>query len=217
MTLWAHLIAVLKYYCLVFNVVEYVFKCYRNTCHGCYCCLNTENCCLNNNAKQPLSFCEDSRILFCNALICPCYGGVTCPFQVLPRGNSDPLWSFSWWTLKLTRLLGFRLVLFNDLFFCTTFLGSLTPYSRHFFIRIVGASAPKRRPQPSFLWVWSCWTMDPLHSHKAHVGTSLHQPQFTHVVSCDWWKGGGGGSMWGHPSTNHMGELWHLLYHFMWH
>ena len=142
--------------------------------------------------------------------------GSLVPFKFFHEGTQTFV-VVCWWTLKLTHLLGFRLVLFNDPFFCTTFLGSLTPYSRHFFIRIVGASAPKRRPQPSFLWVWSCWTMDPLHSHKAHVGTSLHQPQFAHVVSCDWWKSGGGGSMWGHPSTNHMDELWHLLYHFMWH
>ena len=27
-------------------------------------------------------------------------------------------------------------------------------------------------------------------------------PQFDHVVSCGWWRGDGG-SMWGHPSTNH--------------
>ena len=26
--------------------------------------------------------------------------------------------------------------------------------------------------------------------------------QLIHVVSCGWWRGNGG-SMWGHPSTNH--------------
>jgi len=27
-------------------------------------------------------------------------------------------------------------------------------------------------------------------------------PQLSHVASCSWWKGDGG-SMWGHPFTNH--------------
>ena len=93
--------------------------------------------------------------------------GSLVPFKFFHEGTQTFV-VVSRWTLKLTHLLGFRLVLFNDSFFYTHFLGSLAPYSRHFFILIVGASAPNRRPQPSFLWVWSCWTMDPLHSHKAH-------------------------------------------------
>ena len=93
--------------------------------------------------------------------------GSLVPFKFFHEGTQTFV-VVSRWTLKLTHLLGFRLVLFNDSFFYTPFLGSLAPYSRHFFILIVGALAPNRRSQPSFLWVWFCWTMDPLHSHKAH-------------------------------------------------
>ena len=37
---------------------KYLFECYRNTYPKCYCCLNTENCYLNNITKQPLMLCS---------------------------------------------------------------------------------------------------------------------------------------------------------------
>ena len=95
--------------------------------------------------NSPYFFLRILRILFCNELICPSYGGVTCPFQFFHEGTQTFV-VVSWWTLKLTHLLGFRLVLFNDSFFYTPFRGSLAPYSRHFFILIVGAMAPTVGP-----------------------------------------------------------------------
>ena len=77
--------------------------------------------------------------------------GSLVPFKFFHKGTQTFV-VVSRWTLKLTYLLGFRLVLFNDSFFYTPFLGSLAPYSRHFFILIVGALAPNRRPQPSFIF-----------------------------------------------------------------
>ena len=66
--------------------------------------------------------------------------GSLVPFKFFHEGTQTFV-VVSRWTLKLTHLLGFRLVLSNDSFFYTPFLGSLAPYSRHFFILIVGASA----------------------------------------------------------------------------
>ena len=65
-----------------------------------------------------------------------------------------------------------------------------------------------------FLFVF---TFEQVLCHIKWSGTKM--PQLVHIVSCSWWRTGGE-SMWecSPPTTTcHIGELWRLLCHTMWH
>lgn len=90
------------------------------------------------------------------------------------HGNSVLCVCLSRWTLGLAIQVSFE-----DPFPSNPFIGSFTPYSRHFFYFFYCWALALIRGSPSFLsWVCSPQNLGPLYSHKAYGFGSLHRVQW---------------------------------------